>query len=61
MTDDLAKRVVGGRPRDRRGTESASRTCAHEGCATILSRYNKTTLCGVHEPSRTLAATRRNR
>lgn len=34
------------------------RRCAHEGCATILSRYNAGDRCGVHEgqPRDALAA-----
>ena len=33
---------------DRRDTQPSGRTCAVEGCDTILSRYNKTDLCGIH-------------
>ena len=26
------------------------RTCAHDGCGTILSQYNPSTYCAAHEP-----------
>jgi hypothetical protein len=26
------------------------RTCAHKGCETVLSRYNKKAMCHVHAP-----------
>ncbi len=41
-------------------TKDPHRTCARDGCDTILSRYNHTDLCGVHEPARTLPATRQS-
>lgn len=28
----------------------AKRTCAHDGCGTILSQYNDSTYCAAHEP-----------
>ena len=31
-------------------TYPAGRVCDHDGCATILSRYNATTYCGAHKP-----------
>lgn len=31
-------------------TYPAGRTCAHDGCGTVLSVYNPTTYCGAHEP-----------
>lgn len=31
-------------------TYPAGRVCDHEGCATILSRYNATMYCGAHPP-----------
>jgi hypothetical protein len=44
-----------GRPSNKRlDTAEAGRTCAEDNCETILSRYNKTDRCGVHDP--TLAA-----
>ena len=49
-----------GRPSDQpldRG--KAARICAEEGCDTLLSRYNNTNRCGVHEAKPT-ARTRRN-
>jgi hypothetical protein len=40
-----------GRPSvKRRDSANAGRTCAEVGCDTVLSRYNKTDRCGVHEP-----------
>lgn len=29
---------------------STKRTCAHDGCGTILSQYNDSTYCAAHEP-----------
>ena len=29
----------------------AGRTCAEDNCETVLSRYNTTDRCGVHEPT----------
>lgn len=29
-------------------TTSSRRVCAHDGCSTVLSRYNLQTLCRVH-------------
>lgn len=34
------------------------RRCAHPGCDAVLSRYNTTTLCAIHERERLLAPTR---
>ncbi len=31
-------------------TSPRGRVCAHEGCATILSVYNHSAFCGLHEP-----------
>ena len=31
-------------------TYPAGRVCDHQGCATILSRYNATMYCGAHPP-----------
>jgi hypothetical protein len=39
-----------GRPSNKRlDTAKAGRTCAEDKCETVLSRYNKTERCGVHE------------
>jgi hypothetical protein len=54
MTERREASAVGERSKTRRRTNEAARTCAHEGCDTILSRYNKTDWCGVHELLRTL-------
>ena len=41
-----------GRPSNKRlDSANTGRTCAHDGCDTVLSRYNKTEKCGVHEPT----------
>jgi len=41
-----------GRPSGKRlDRAGAGRTCAEDGCDTVLSRYNKTDRCGVHEPT----------
>jgi hypothetical protein len=37
-------------PSEDRRDEEQRPTCAHDGCDTILSRYNKTDRCGVHAP-----------
>jgi hypothetical protein len=39
-------------------TAEAGRTCAQDGCETVLSRYNKTERCGVHEPTHVVSTTR---
>jgi hypothetical protein len=44
----------GGPSNKRLDTAEAGRTCAEDNCETILSRYNTTDRCSVHE--RTLAA-----
>jgi len=31
-------------------TYPAGRVCAHDGCATILSRFNKDATCDLHKP-----------
>ena len=31
-------------------TYPAGRTCAFNGCKTVLSRYNPSTFCAAHEP-----------
>jgi hypothetical protein len=42
-----------GRPSNKRlDSAPAGRTCAEDNCETVLSRYNKTDRCGVHEPTR---------
>ena len=39
-----------GRPAGKRlDAVDAGRTCAEDGCDTVLSRYNKTQKCSVHE------------
>jgi hypothetical protein len=60
MTEHREVSAVGERSKNRRGTNEAARTCAHDGCDTILSRYNRTDWCGVHELLRTLPATRQS-
>jgi hypothetical protein len=51
-----------GRPSTKRlDTAEAGRTCAEDRCETVLSRYNKTERCGVHEPLRVLNAVRSSR
>jgi hypothetical protein len=42
-------------------TAEARRTCAEENCETILSRYNMTDRCGVHEPPRVVPAVRNSK
>lgn len=36
--------------RKREQAQTRRRTCAHEGCDTILSRYGDGTFCALHEP-----------
>lgn len=51
--DDL--RLRGSRPRELprpSRTYGTGRVCAHEGCDTRLSRYNKATHCFTHTPLR---------
>ena len=51
--------VAFGRPSKKRlDNAKAGRTCAEDECETVLSRYNKTERCGVHEPAHMLPATR---
>jgi hypothetical protein len=38
----------------RRENVEPARICAKVDCETVLSRFNKTELCGVHEPERTM-------
>jgi hypothetical protein len=45
----------------RRDVEERGRTCAEEDCDTILSRYNNTDWCGVHEAIRMVPATRKSK
>ncbi len=35
---------------ERRRRPPKRRVCAHDGCDTILSRYNPSTYCAAHEP-----------
>jgi hypothetical protein len=35
---------------DRPQTYGSGRICEHEGCGTILSAYNPTGCCGLHQP-----------
>jgi hypothetical protein len=60
MTEHRAVTAVGEPSRNRRQNKQAARTCAYDRCDTILSRYNKTDLCGVHELTRMLPATRQS-
>jgi hypothetical protein len=49
-----------GRPSNKRlDTATPGRTCAEDKCETVLSRYNKTERCGVHEPTHLVATTHR--
>jgi hypothetical protein len=41
--------------------QTAGRVCAVEQCSTILSRYNASRYCSVHEPIRTAATPRGRR
>jgi hypothetical protein len=44
-----------GSPKKKRpDPDEAARICAEVDCGTVLSRFNKTELCGVHEPERTM-------
>ena len=48
--------VTFGQPDRGRGKASraaAGRTCDEDGCATILSTYNASTRCGIHEKAET--------
>jgi hypothetical protein len=45
----------------RRDTQQRGRTCAEYECDTILSRYNSTDWCSVHEPTRMVPATRKSK
>ena len=48
-----------GRPSNKRlDTAAAGRTCAEDKCETVLSRYNKTERCGVHEPTHVVSTAR---
>jgi hypothetical protein len=49
----------GGGRRGRSPVRSAGRTCAADGCTTILSTYNHSEYCGVHE--RTVVRHRQHR
>jgi hypothetical protein len=51
-----------GRPSDKRlDKANTGRTCAEDGCDTVLSRYNKADRCGVHEPARVAPPTRKSK
>jgi hypothetical protein len=51
-----------GRPSTKRlDSEDTGRTCAEDGCDTVLSRYNKTNRCGVHEATRDAPPTRKSK
>ncbi len=43
-----AKRIRGGVRRPQQ--HGIGRVCEHPGCETVLSRYNRRDLCGVHAP-----------
>lgn len=50
------------RPSSKRlDTTNSGRSCAEDGCETVLSRYNNTDRCGVHEPRRIAPATRKSK
>jgi hypothetical protein len=51
--------VLGSPSKRRLDTAKAGRVCAERYCETVLSRYNKTDKCGVHEPTQMAPATRR--
>ena len=61
MTD--VRRAIVGRPARTRPRPSRSyrtgRVCGHEGCTTILSRYNPSGFCSLHESVRFTSGRRR--
>ena len=61
MTEDRALSPFGRPSKERRDSAAAGRTCAEDKCETVLSRYNNTELCGVHEPRRMVPATRKSK
>jgi hypothetical protein len=57
-------RVAGRRPDSggsRPRTYAAGRVCGIGNCQTILSRYNRTELCWLHEPRRAMVTAVRGR
>jgi hypothetical protein len=51
MADTLKGNRITGTSRAPKVHESG-RVCAHEGCTTTLSRYNKREYCYAHAPTR---------
>lgn len=45
VTDHAISKLAGGRPRK---TYDTGRCCAHDGCTTRLSSYNKNEYCWTH-------------
>jgi hypothetical protein len=52
MADDVlrGKRIMGNNRAPKTNTEQ--RSCAKEGCDTLLSRYNRREYCFAHAPTR---------
>ena len=42
--------VAPGRGRGPARTYADDRTCGHDGCSTVLSIYNRSERCWIHEP-----------
>ena len=61
MTEDRTLSPFGRPSKERRDSATAGRTCAEDECETVLSRYNNTDLCGLHEPKRMVPATRKSK
>jgi len=61
MNDDRSLSAFGRPTKKRLDNAAAGRTCAEDDCETVLSRYNKTDRCGVHEPTQMVPATRRSK
>ncbi len=51
MADTLKGNRITGTARAPK-VHSTDRTCIHEGCTTMLSRYNKREYCYAHAPTR---------
>jgi hypothetical protein len=52
MADNVMKgrKLMGGSRAPK--TYAAERTCAHDGCGTLLSRYNRREYCFAHAPTK---------
>jgi hypothetical protein len=60
MSDARSLSAFGRPSKKRLDNAEAGRTCAEENCETVLSRYNKTDKCGVHEPTQMVLPTRKS-